>query len=61
MHTTLKQKEEEKKKDKSRYIDLFLVAVVQTSPRQHPELKFSKSGPSKKKAVHKHHSWIIDH
>jgi hypothetical protein len=62
MQTTLNQKEEEKKEEKSRYNDLFLVAIVQTPPRQHPKFKFSKSDASKKEAVHKHHSRpIIDH
>jgi hypothetical protein len=37
------QKKKNYKKEKSRYNDLFLVAAVQTPPRQHQKSSFSNS------------------
>jgi hypothetical protein len=41
-------------KEKSRYSDLFLLAVVLTPPRKHQKSSFSKSDDSKKKTMHTH-------
>jgi hypothetical protein len=55
MHTTKKEEEVHKRKEKFCYIDLFLVATDQTPPRQDQKSIFSKSGASKKKTMHTHH------
>jgi hypothetical protein len=62
MHTTRKMKKKKKyKKEKSLYSDQFLVATVQTLPKQHQKSIFSKSDASNKETMHKRrHRPIID-
>jgi hypothetical protein len=49
------QKEEELQKKKSHYSDLFLIAAIQTPPRQHQKSSFSNRDALKKETLHKHH------
>jgi hypothetical protein len=57
-----KRIEEELQGKKSRYNDLFLVAVVQPPPRQPQKSSFSSRDASKKETMHKRrHHPIIDH
>jgi hypothetical protein len=55
------QPKEKKIQKKSRYSDQFLGVPTLTPPRQHQMSSFSKSGASKKEAVHKrYHCLIVD-
>jgi hypothetical protein len=49
-------------KEKFRYSDLILVAILQTPPRQPQKFRFSNSDAFKKETVHKsRRRLIIDH
>jgi hypothetical protein len=53
MHTAKNRRRITKKKEKSRFSDLFPRAATLTPPRQHQKSSFSKSDASKKETVHK--------